>query len=349
VSEDEPEVLLRRDGALARITLNRPKAINALNLAMVREITPALREWADDDGVATVLLDGAGERGLCAGGDIVTLHDAARSNEHGPAYDFWREEYELDALIARFPKPFAVIMNGIVMGGGVGLAAHAAHRLATETLAFAMPEVGIGFAPDVGGTWLLSRAPGELGTHLALTGERIGAADAILCGFADRAVGPGAHAELLARLPGEDLAAVLADLAEPDLEEAKLPSKREWVDASYSADSVEEILERLRARPEPEAAKAVAAIAAKSPTSLKIALRALREARELPGLEACLERELVTSLAFLDWPDFVEGVRSTVIDKDRDPHWNPPTLERVTPEMLEPFFAAPAERIGATR
>lgn len=349
MSEGEPEVLLRREGGLARITLNRPRAINALNLAMVREITEALREWADDDAVVTVLLDGAGDRGLCAGGDIVTLHDAARSGEHGPAEDFWREEYELDALIARFPKPFAAIMNGIVMGGGVGLAAHARHRLATESLAFAMPEVGIGFAPDVGGTWLLPRAPGELGTHLALTGQRIGPADAILCGFADRAIGAGAHDELIGRLPSEDLETVLSELPEPALEEAKLPAQRAWIDAAYSADRVEEIVERLRDRPEPAAAEAAEAIAAKSPTSVKVALRALREARELPGLEACLERELVTSLAFLDCPDFTEGVRSTVIDKDRDPRWSPPGLEGVTPEMLEPFFAAPAERIGAAR
>ncbi|MFN8152104.1 MAG: enoyl-CoA hydratase/isomerase family protein [Solirubrobacterales bacterium] len=347
MSEGEPEVLLRREGGLARITLNRPRAINALNLAMVRQITEALREWADDDAVATVLLDGAGDRGLCAGGDIVTLHDAARSGEHGPAEDFWREEYELDALIARFPKPFAAIMNGIVMGGGVGLVP--TRGIASPPRASPSPcprasasrptSVGHGFCPGRRG----ARHPSGADRPADRTRRR----DPLrLRRPGDRGRRPR-RADRAVALRGSRRRSSQSCLEPARGGEA--PAQRAWIDAAYSADRVEEIVERLRDRPEPAAAEAAEAIAAKSPTSVKVALRALREARELPGLEACLERELVTSLAFLDCPDFTEGVRSTVIDKDRDPRWSPPGLEGVTPEMLEPFFAAPAERIGAAR
>src|SRR5690349_4605424 len=184
----DTDVLVRTAGALGRLTLNRPKAINALSLEMVRQIQVGLDRFEQDDAITVVLLDGAGDRGLCAGGDIIALRDAAQSGEHEPAHTFWAEEYVLNARIASYPKPIVAIMDGVVMGGGIGLAGHASHRLATERLISAMPEVGIGFAPDVGGTWLLSRGEGELGTHLALTGDRLGAHDAIAAGLADRIV-----------------------------------------------------------------------------------------------------------------------------------------------------------------
>ncbi|MBM4569359.1 enoyl-CoA hydratase/isomerase family protein, partial [Rhodococcus hoagii] len=183
----EPEVLVERVGALGRITLNRPKAINALNHAMVRSMAAALLEWADDDAVDAVLLTGAGERGLCAGGDIVSIYHDARDGGSG-SKDFWRDEYVLNAAIARYRKPYVAIMDGIVMGGGVGVSAHGNVRVVTERSTIGMPEVGIGFVPDVGGTYLLSRAPGELGTHVALTTARMSAGDAIACGFADHFV-----------------------------------------------------------------------------------------------------------------------------------------------------------------
>ncbi|HVW47912.1 MAG TPA: enoyl-CoA hydratase/isomerase family protein [Solirubrobacterales bacterium] len=342
----EPDVLAVEEGVLGHLTLNRPRAINALTLGMVRAIDAALDRWQDDPAIACVLLDGAGGRGLCAGGDIVTLQEAAKSGEHRPAEEFWREEYHLNARIACYPKPFVVLMDGIVMGGGVGLSAHASHRLATASLTIAMPEVGIGFAPDVGGTWLLSRAPGEIGAHLALTGARIGVDDALLCGLADRLIDAEAAAALAGRLAAGGLEAVMAGLGAPRGSAAPLAAARGWIDDCYGADEVEEILARLRARPEEEARRAAATIEGMSPTSLKVTRRALREARGLPDLRTCLEHEYRISCAFLDSHDFVEGVRAAVIDKDREPRWDPATLDRVAAAAVDRFFAPVAVELG---
>ncbi|HTV38303.1 MAG TPA: enoyl-CoA hydratase/isomerase family protein, partial [Xanthobacteraceae bacterium] len=196
------EVLVRRRGALRRITLNRPKALNALTLGMVETMAAHLREWAADEAAGVVLIDGAGDRGLCAGGDLRELYDAAKAKNYALPARFWATEYRLDVLIARYRKPVVALMDGMVMGGGVGLSAHAAHRVVTERSVIAMPEVGIGYFPDVGALYVLARAPGYVGTHLALTGARIGAADAIYCGLADVHV----PADKLADLP-----AALAD------------------------------------------------------------------------------------------------------------------------------------------
>jgi enoyl-CoA hydratase len=338
-SGDAP-VLAEREGALGHITLNRPAAINALTLEMTRLIVQALDGFERDPAVRHVLLDGAGERGFCAGGDIIALHAAMQAGDRESPRTFWQEEYELDARIHGFPKPVVAIMDGLVMGGGVGLSAHASHRLATERLGFAMPEVGIGFAPDVGGPYLLARAPGELGTHLALTGERIGCEDALLCGLADRIVAVAGVAELVGRLREDDVdSAIAATPAPAETPASVLAAARVWIDAAYSADTVEEILERLRARPEADAARAAELIATRSPTSLKVALRALREARRLPTLEACLEQELRASCAFLDAPDFMEGIRAAVIDKDRNPRWSPDRLEDVSSAAIDRYVA----------
>jgi enoyl-CoA hydratase len=332
-------VIVARERALGHITLNRPKSINALTLEMVRMIDAALDRFEHDDAVKVVLLDGAGERGFCAGGDIIVLYDAARTGELTAAQDFWREEYELNARIANYRKPLVAIMDGIVMGGGVGLAGHARHRVATERLGIAMPEVGIGFAPDVGGTYLLSRAPGQLGTYLGLLGSRIGAGDALLCGLADTVVYSSALAALAERLQAGDVAGALAAVQAPaDLPDGKLAGARGWIDTAFAADSAGEILARLYARPEPAAQEAAETITQKSPTSVAVTLRALRSARQLPSLEACLAQEYRTSLAFLATPDFVEGIRAAVVDKDRRPRWNPATLEQLPEHEIERFF-----------
>lgn len=335
-------VLAEREGGLGHVRLNRPSTINALTLEMVLLIDAALHRFEHDERVRCVLFDGAGERGFCAGGDVVALHDAAKAGDFALPRSFWRAEYQLNARIARYPKPLVAIMDGIVMGGGVGLSAHARHRVATERLILAMPEVGIGFAPDVGGTYLLSRAPGELGTYLALTGERIGANDALLCGLVDRVVSSRAIAPLVAWLRDGDVEAALAAAPEPtDLRSGVLALARGWVNAACSANAVTGIVAQLRARPEPAAHAAARAIASKSPTSLKVTLRALRQARGLPSLEACLNQEYRTSLAFLTAADFVEGIRAALVDKDRTPRWDPPTLERVDPAIVDRFFVAP--------
>ncbi|WP_425334472.1 enoyl-CoA hydratase/isomerase family protein [Prescottella agglutinans] len=340
-SVSEPEVIVERVGGLGRITLNRPKAINALNHAMVQTMAPALLEWAEDESVHAVLLTGAGERGLCAGGDIVSIYHDAREGGSG-SKDFWRDEYVLNAAIARYGKPYVAIMDGIVMGGGVGVSAHGNVRIVTERSTVGMPEVGIGFVPDVGGTYLLSRAPGELGTHIALTTARLSAGDAIVCGFADHFVPSDRLAEFEQALAAGSVEDAIARFAQP-APASELAAQRAWIDAAYAADTVEEIVANLRSSGVPEAAAAAEQILAKSPTAAKVTLRALRQARELDTLEAVLDQEYRVSLACLGSHDLVEGIRAQVVEKDRNPAWSPSTLEAVTDEHVDRFFESLGE------
>ncbi len=337
------DVLVRTEGHAAQIMLNRPRALNALTHAMVGAIDSALTAAESDPSIETVVLSGAGERGLCAGGDIRAIHDDAKAGG-GASAAFWRDEYRLNARIARFPKPYVALMDGIVMGGGVGLSAHGALRVVTERSRVAMPETTIGFVPDVGGTYLLSRTPGLLGTHLALTGAAVGAADARLCGLADHFVPsellPGLQADL-ARLPAHE---ALARWARP-APEGELAEAREWIDACYAADTVEEILERLLDRGVPAAKEAAVTLQSKSPTSLKVTLEAVRRASGLGSLEEVLVQEFRVSCAAVTMPDLVEGVRAQVIDKDRSPKWSPADLASVTAADVERFFAPVREEL----
>ncbi|MEU8509391.1 enoyl-CoA hydratase/isomerase family protein [Streptomyces brevispora] len=337
----EDPVLLRTEGRIRHVTLNRPRALNALNHAMVLRMGEALDAAEQDASVAAVLLTGAGQRGLCAGGDIRAIRDDALAGG-GTALDFWRDEYRLNARIARFPKPYVAIMDGIVMGGGVGISAHGSIRIVTERSGIAMPETGIGFVPDVGGTYLLGRAPGELGTHLALTGEAVGAADALLCGLADHFVPsrelPGLIAALDACTTPADIAAT-AERYAAAAPGGELAAHRDWIDSCYGADTVEEIVERLADRGVPAAKEAAATILSKSPTSLKVTLEAVRRARRLDGLEAVLDQEYRVSSTAFTRPDLVEGVRAQIIDKDRNPRWSPAGLAEVTEADVARFFA----------
>ena len=333
------DVLASVDAPVGRITLNRPKAINALTTAMVRAITAALVAWEEDDDVGVVVLDGAGERGFCAGGDIRMFRESALSGD-GAAQEFWGEEYALDARIANYPKPVVALMDGVVMGGGIGLASHASHRVATERLKAAMPEVGIGFFPDVGGTFLLARAPGLLGTHLGLTGTAIGGADAVAAGLADAVIDSARIPELLVALGGDVPSGAIASVAAPAPPPSALAAARPWIDECYAADTVAEIVARLEAHADPAAAEAAATIRTRSPTSLAVTLRAIRAAAALPSLEACLEQDLRIATAFLDTPDFVEGIRAMVVDKDRDPRWAPSTLDAVGDAETDRYFSA---------
>ncbi|MER7170160.1 enoyl-CoA hydratase/isomerase family protein [Streptomyces mesophilus] len=337
------DVLVRTEGHAARIVLNRPRALNALTHAMVGAIDAALTAAESDPSIETVVLSGAGERGLCAGGDIRAIHDDAKAGG-GASAAFWRDEYRLNARIARFPKPYVALMDGIVMGGGVGLSAHGALRVVTERSRVAMPETTIGFVPDVGGTYLLSRTPGLLGTHLALTGAAVGAVDAQLCGLADHFVPserlPDLQADL-ARLPAPE---ALARWTRP-APEGELAEAREWIDACYAADTVEEILERLLDSGVPAAKQAAVTLQSKSPTSLKVTLEAVRRAGESSSLEEVLVQEFRVSRAAVTMPDLVEGVRAQVIDKDRSPKWAPADLASVTEADVERFFAPVHEEL----
>ncbi|MEK8070904.1 enoyl-CoA hydratase/isomerase family protein [Rhodococcoides navarretei] len=330
------DVILEVSGGIGRITLNRPKAINALDHAMVREIAPALEQWAIDDAVDVVLLTGAGERGLCAGGDIVSIYHDAKDGGSG-SKDFWREEYILNAAIARFPKPFVAIMDGIVMGGGVGLSAHANTRIVTERSKIAMPEVGIGFVPDVGGTYLLSRAPGEIGTHFALTTARMTAADAIAVGFADHYIPSDKLDDFYSALETVGVGEAVATFSEP-APESTVEGQQEWIDECYAGDDVQGIVDALAASTVPEAQQSAEDIASKSPVSLAVTLRSLRRAATLPTLEAVLDEEYRVSVASLSSHDLVEGIRAQVVEKDRNPQWQPRTLADVTPEDIDRYF-----------
>lgn len=334
----EPEVLFERRGGLGLATLNRPKAVNALTAEMVVALLRQLTEWAGDDGVHTVALQGAGSRGLCAGGDIVAIYrDILRGGDDTAA--FWRAEYRLNSLIANYPKPYVALMDGLVLGGGVGLSAHGSVRVVTERTRTGMPETTIGFAPDVGGTLLLARAPGEAGTHAALTAAHLSGPDALFLGLADHCVPSARLPELVAALEresAEDAVVRFAEAAPP----SGLGAQSAWIDVCYASDDAEEIVRRLRGwqgEGATDAATAADAIESKSPTSVKVTLASLRRVAGMT-LEQALAQEYRAGLRFLAAPDFREGIRAQVVDKDRAPRWKPPTLAEVLPVHVERFF-----------
>ncbi|CAH1658109.1 enoyl-CoA hydratase/isomerase family protein [Chelatococcus asaccharovorans] len=332
-------VLVARRGAVLHIRLNRPKALNSLTLEMIRIIAAALDVAEKDTAVGLVVIDGAGERGFCAGGDIRSVSESGRAGD-GIAQAFWRAEYAVNARIAAFPKPYVAFMDGITMGGGVGLSAHGSHRIVTERTRLAMPETGIGFIPDVGGTWLLARAPGETGTYMGLTGNSVGAADAIFAGFADSVV-PSAHwpallAALLA-LPSSaaagDVDAVIAAFSEP-AGRSLLSEQQSLIDRAMRADDPSGIVDSLKADGSAFALETAETILSRSPTSVTVTLALLRLARQSPSLEACLAREYAAACQTLRGHDFYEGVRAAVIDKDRHPNWSPATLSEVNAAVV---------------
>lgn len=334
---DNDEIVLRRDGHLGHIILNRPKAINALTHAMVIRIAAALDVWEHDDTVATVLLTGAGERGLCAGGDIVAIHRDAVN--HGTATErFLADEYRLNARIASYPKPYVALMDGLVLGGGVGVSAHGSLRVVTERTKVGMPETSIGFVPDVGGTHLLSRAPGELGTHAALTAAHLSGSDAIALGLADYFVDSSTMPALISSLAVTGAAEAVKASAQNYFPPAALAVDRAWIDGCYAFDTVEEIISALHASTVPAGQVAAESILAKSPTALKLTLESLRRARTSGTLEETLEQEYRVALRCLAGPDLPEGIRAQVIAKDRKPQWSPATLEAVTAADVAGYF-----------
>lgn len=320
------------------VTLNRPEAINALTLPMIRAVSGVLEDWSHDSAVEVVVLGGAGDRGFCAGGDIRVVYEGARARD-GSAEVLWREEFELVARIARFPKPVVSIVDGITMGGGMGLGCHGPVRVATERSVLAMPEVSIGLAPDVAGTLLLARAPGHIGEHLALTADRVGAADAVYCGLVDCVVPSGSTGELVRRLLTEDLTAILDDLAIPP-GEPPLAQEQAWIDQCYCAGTVEEVVSRLDAHVSDAARAAAARVRQMSPLATKVTLRAMQETRRADSIEEVLMQDYRVASRFLQAPDLVEGIRAVVVDKDRWPRWSPAALEDVTPEMVGRHFVS---------
>jgi len=345
------EVLIRREGRAGRITMNRPAALNALTHAMVGRIADALAIWRDDPDVGLVVLDGAGERALCAGGDVRALYDS-RAQGSSLARAFWSQEYRLNATIGRYPKPFVAIQDGIVMGGGIGLSGHARHRIVTERSRLAMPETGIGLIPDVGGTWLLGQAPGETGVYLGLTGEPMGAADAIYAGFADAFVPSAKLPRLVERLVDADggpVEAAIAGLVEKP-EGPPLAARRADIDQVFGRPTVEAMLEVLAGAPGDWARKTATTLAQKSPKSLKLTLAAIRNARSLGSLEAALNVEYRLTVRLFEDGEFPEGVRALIVDKDRKPKWSPARLAEVDRDLVAAYLAPlpPGEELGLT-
>jgi enoyl-CoA hydratase len=338
---ESDEILTHVDGGVGFLTLNRPKAINSLTHSMVSEIRKVLTAWEHDDAVQAVVLSGAGERGLCAGGDIVAIYHSARG-DGAEARQFWYDEYLLNGYIGRYPKPYVAVMDGIVMGGGVGVSAHGSVRVVTDTTKMAMPEVGIGFIPDVGGTYLLARAPGLLGLHAALSGAPFGGADAIAMGFADHYVAHDRLDDFKRAIASDGIdAALAAHTIEPPA--SQLLAQRDWIDECYAGETVMDIVAALRGHDAGPANDAANLIAARSPIALSVALEAVRRAGKLDTLEDVLRQEYRTAYGSLRSHDLVEGIRAQVIDKDRNPKWSPASLAAVTPADVEAYFA-PADR-----
>ena len=337
MTAESPEVLTSAEGDVRVLILNRPKAINSLTHSMVTTMHSVLRDWADDDDVRAVVLRGAGDRGLCAGGDVIAIYHSARA-DGAEARQFWHDEYILNAYIGSYPKPYVALMDGIVMGGGVGVGAHASTRVVTDTSKVAMPEVGIGFVPDVGGTYLLSRAPGNLGLHAALTGAPFNGSDAIAMGFADHYVPHTALDDFARSIVDDGLDSALDRyaVAPPP---SQLAAQRNWIDECYAGETVADIVAALRGHDAGPANDAANLIATRSPTSLAVALEAVRRAAKLDTLEDVLRQEYRVSCATLRSHDLVEGIRAQLVDKDRNPQWSPSALSAVTAADVEAFFA----------
>jgi enoyl-CoA hydratase len=321
---------------------------------MVRTLCEALEHWRDDGAVSRVIVTAAGGRAFSAGGDLRAIYEAGRAGRQEESIGFWRDEYALNAAIKHYPKPYIALIDGIVMGGGVGVSVHGSHRIAGDRFEFAMPEVGIGFFPDVGATWFLPRLPGEIGTFCALTGERLKAADALAAGVATHRIASARFAELVEALCGAvSVDAILAAFAEPtspspqkggEKQGGPVTARRQLIDRIFAAGSVEEILARLDAEAVTAgsdarwAGEVAAMIRTKAPLSLKIALAQMRRGRNW-SFEECMRAEfrVVSRVAY--GHDFYEGIRAVIIDKDNRPDWRPPTLAEATAESVERHFA----------
>ncbi|MEQ9258913.1 MAG: enoyl-CoA hydratase/isomerase family protein [Roseovarius sp.] len=336
------DISIRKEGRAGRITLTRPKALNALTYDMALAIEAALDDWREDEDVALVVIDAEGDKAFCAGGDIARLYETGRGGDYDYGRTFWRDEYRLNAKIAEYPKPYVAFLQGFTMGGGVGISCHGSHRVVCESSQISMPECGIGLVPDVGGSLLLARAPGRLGEYLGLTTARMGPGDAIHAGFADRFVPQEAWPDLIATLCASgDLAALEAASTEPP--EGKLAALAAEIDAHFGGERLVDILNALKASGDDFAEDALKAMRRNSPLSMACAVEMIHRLR---GPAADIRRALGLEFRFtyrsMENGDFLEGIRAAVIDKDRAPKWqhdlaNPPQLAAT--QMLMPLGA----------
>jgi len=333
-------------GSVGLITLNRPKALNALDQKMCLAIDAALKLWAKDDAITAVIIRGAGDRAFCAGGDVRLAREDGIAWKKGQSEgrivrEFFRDEYRMDRRIATFPKPVIALIDGITMGGGVGISVHGTYRLATARTVLAMPETQIGLFPDVGTSHILSRLAGETGTWAALTGARLNGADCKLLGIATHLVNYERLDELVSALtaPGADIEKVIASYA-TDAGEAEVPANRATIDRCFAHDRMEDIMAALEADGGAFAGEAAATLRTMSPTSLKLTLKLVRKGRAL-DLDDCFRMDYRLSQSVLGGHDFYEGVRAQLVDKDRNPKWYPATLDAVDDSAIDSLFVPP--------
>ena len=343
----EAEILFEVKDGLGLMTLNRPKALNALTHGMILEMEKVMPRWETDPAIKAVVLRGAGDRAFCAGGDVTGLYREMRDNPTGTLRrDFFRDEYIVNRRIYRFAKPWISLIDGIDMGGGVGLSVHGSHSVASEKFLFAMPETTIGLFPDVGGGYFLSRLPGALGTFLALTSHRLKAADALWAGIVDAHVPSAAMADLQAALGAADLSgpdanrkvdAVIARF-EGDAGAPTLPAMMHDIDRCFSVESLQEIVANLRKMGGEWADKQLAALMKLSPLSMAITLEQLKRCANRSFEDSMTIEYRMSQRGMQKGHDFYEGVRALLIDKDQKPKWNPPTIDGVTRELVDEHF-----------
>lgn len=337
------DLIVRKNGHIGHISLNRPKVIHSLNLDMCLAMIEALLEWRDDDSVEAIIIDHSEGRGFCAGGDIAMLRNSGlKDGKEGR--DFFYKEYQLNHLMFEYPKPIVAFMDGITMGGGVGISQPARFRVATENTRFAMPETGIGLFPDVGGGWYLSRLAGRLGQFLALTGARLDGSECKEVGLATHYLESDALEEAKERIaenPGR-IEGILGQLAaaRPD---ARIAANLDKIDRFFASDSFEDILAKLEADDSDWAAKERDTLGTKSPQTCKVALRQLKEGAAMETFADEMRNEYRIGYHVLVMHDFLEGVRALIVDKDNDPKWDPPTPEDVTDEWIDQIFAPLAD------
>jgi len=349
MTQAEAPVLIEVRNRVGYLTLNRPAGLNAVTLEMVRMLHHQLQQWADDQDVVAVVLRGAGEIAFCAGGDIRSLYDSYKSGD-SLHREFFEEEYALDQYIHAYTKPLMALMNGFVLGGGMGLVQGASLRVISERTRMGMPEVGIGYFPDVGGSYFLSRLPNNLGIYMGLTGNHVNAADALYAGLADYSVPHEQFAELERCLDQQDwsmpplqaLTNLLVSMGCTELPDAPFKALFPAIEKHFAHDSVAAIRQSLAAEERPEyrdwAAETLKVIDSRSPLSVSVTLEMLRRGRTL-SLADCFAMELHLDRQWFDQGDIIEGVRALIVDKDKNPRWNPPTLEEVTPDGVTAFFA----------
>jgi enoyl-CoA hydratase/carnithine racemase len=333
--EDEPTVLATVSGGVGRLTLNRPRALNALNRGMIDAIAAALAAWADDPAVRLVTIEGAGGRAFCAGGDVRAVRAQVLEGRHAEIEAFFVAEYAVNRMIAEYPKPYVALIDGISMGGGLGVSIHGSHRVVTEHATMAMPETAIGLFPDIGATYFLPRLPGGTGMYLALTGARISAGDAIHTRLATHFVPRAALESLKAALVREGIAAVANHASPPP--ESLLAGDRAAIDRCFSGASVAEILAALEAEGTAWAKATLATLSQMSPTSMCVSFEAVRRGAAMT-LPECLAMELRLTRGTTRHPDFAEGVRAQVVDKTRDPRWSPASVAEVDEADIAALF-----------